>query len=152
MSVRETSVLESDCPGNVLYGKRLSRKRLSGKRLVRETSVRESDCPGNVCKAKILCTYYLNHPSTMQYVIYLQFCGLSADLSPLAAANASSTAGQALCMVLHSTCDGEVYSLSLNSDCLDLMYRIRFPLLMMRYSVVFELKLLHCIYLHCVIN
>jgi len=52
--VRETSVRKSDCPGNVLYGKRLVRESsclgnvLFGKRLVREMSVRESDCPGNV--------------------------------------------------------------------------------------------------------
>ena len=56
--IRETSVRENDCPGNVLYGNHLVResscpgKVLSGKRLVRETSVRESDCPGNVCYPK----------------------------------------------------------------------------------------------------
>jgi len=54
--VRETSVRESDCPGNVLYAKQSTsqaRKRpgnvLSGNRLVREMS-----CPGNVLSGKRL--------------------------------------------------------------------------------------------------
>ena len=53
--IRETSVRENDCPGNVLYGNHLVResscpgKVLSGKRPVRETS-----CPGNVCLGKWL--------------------------------------------------------------------------------------------------
>jgi len=40
--VRETSVRERDCPGNVFAG-----NVLSGKRLIREMS-----CPGNVCPGK----------------------------------------------------------------------------------------------------
>ena len=46
--IRETSVQESDCTGNVLSGKRLSRKRL----------VWESDCPGNV-RYPFYCTKYI---------------------------------------------------------------------------------------------
>jgi len=42
-------VRESDCPGKVLYGKRVVwESSCPGKGLVRETSVWESDCPGNV--------------------------------------------------------------------------------------------------------
>ena len=50
MIFRETSFRESDCPGNVLSGKRLSGKITIRETSFRESSFRESDFPGNVRK------------------------------------------------------------------------------------------------------
>ena len=50
MIFRETSFRESDCPGNVLSGKRLSGKMTIRETSFRESSFRESDFPGNVRK------------------------------------------------------------------------------------------------------
>jgi len=64
--VRETSVRESDCPGNVLNGKRLyPGKWLFGKSLVRETS-----CPGNVCLGKWLTGKYPLPPRNGDFSIF----------------------------------------------------------------------------------
>ena len=58
------SFRESDCPGNVLSG-----KRLSGKMTIRETSFRESDFPGNVRKTN-LTIWLIFAVFDAQYVAY----------------------------------------------------------------------------------
>jgi len=50
---RETSVLESSCPGNVFSVKRLSWNRLSGKRLFRESDCLRNDRTPTIYRGRV---------------------------------------------------------------------------------------------------
>jgi len=78
--VRETSVRESDCPGNVLYGKQSTSQatQTSGKRLVRE-----NDCPGKVLSGKRLVRKRLSGKVTVRETSVTRSSGRQPNFAAL---------------------------------------------------------------------